>query len=498
MEENKKETASNVPNLPKTKSGNFSEEFELGKLPPQALKLEMALLGALMLEKDALTRVIDIIRKEIFYKKAHQTIFETIFQLFSDSQPVDLMTVSSHLRKNGQLQSVGGAFYLTELTSRVASAANIEYYARVITENYLKRQLIEIGGKIVKEAYDDTVDVFDLLDDSEQNLFELSETNLRRNYEGLGELIHKAIGRLEEIKEKGDGITGVPSGFNNLDAVTSGWQPSDLIIIAGRPAMGKTAFTLSLAKNAAVDHGKGVAFFSLEMGATQIAQRLIAAEAELDQSKLRSGKLEYYEWHQLTSRAGNLSNAPIYIDDTPALSVTDLRAKCRRLKAEKDIQIIIIDYLQLMTTGSKRSNNREQEIAYISRALKEIAKEINVPVIALSQLSRAVESRGGDKRPMLSDLRESGSIEQDADMVLFLYRAEYYNLETYEDGTPTHGIGEVIIGKHRNGGLADIKLRFIKEYAKFMNLDTFETGFNSGSTFQSSMNEEGEDSDAPF
>lgn len=484
-----------------------------GKIPPQALEMEQAVIGALLLEKDALNKVLDTVRPEMFYKEAHELIYEAVNQLFQNSEPIDILTVKNYLSQNGQLEAAGGVFYLTELTSKVASAANIEYHARVIAQKYLLREMIKIGDNIVHKAYDETTDVFDLLDTMEKGLFELSETNLRRNYMGMSDLVHSTLKRLEELQGKEGGVTGVPTGFTMMDAMTSGFQPSDLVIIAARPAMGKTAFTLTAARNAAVRFGVPVAFFSLEMAATQLVQRLLCAEAEIDAQKVRTGRLERYEWEQLTNRIGSLSKAPLYIDDTPALSIMDLRAKGRRLKAEKNIGMIIIDYLQLMT-GSAKAGSREQEIAGISRSLKELAKEIDVPILALSQLSRAVETRGGDKKPMLSDLRESGSIEQDADMVMFLYRPEYYGLTTYEDGTSTQGVAEVIIAKQRNGPVGDVKLQFINKFAKFGDLNDFEAESNLAAmgidpnagksntiTLPSRMNEEGgggEDTDFNF
>ncbi len=448
-----------------------------GRVPPQALEMEQAVLGALLLEKGALNRVVDVVRPEMFYRDAHQIIYQGVNELFQNSEPIDLLTIKHWLSTNGKLEAIGGVYYLTELTSKVASAANIEYHARVIAQKYLMREMIKIGDEVVEKAYDETSDVFDLLDDTEKRLFELSETNLRRNYMAMTDLVHSTLKRLEGLQGQEGGVTGVPTDFRVMDKMTSGFQPSDLVIIAARPAMGKTAFTLSVARNAAVKYGVPVAFFSLEMAATQLVQRLLCSEAEIDAQKVRTGQLERYEWEQLTSRIGNLSKAPIYIDDTPALSIMDLRAKGRRLKAEKNLGMIIIDYLQLMT-GSSKAGSREQEIASISRSLKELAKEINVPIIALSQLSRAVETRGGDKKPMLSDLRESGSIEQDADMVMFLYRPEYYGLTTYEDGTSTQGVAEVIIAKQRNGPVGDVRLQFINKFAKFMDLNDSEAEQN--------------------
>lgn len=465
---------SSNPRITRTKP-NHQNTNMLGKVPPQAIDLEEAVLGALMLEKDALTNVIDILKVESFYKDAHQVIFQAILDLFTESQPIDLLTVTAQLRRSGALEIAGGAFYVTELTSKVASAANIEYHARIITEQSIKREMIRIASDIQKDAYEETTDVFELLDKMEQNLFEISEKNIRKNYSDMKSIMREAIIELEARKGQTDGLTGVPSGLTALDRVTAGWQKSDLVIIAARPAMGKTAFVLSVLRNAAVDHNRPVAIFSLEMSAIQMVNRLISSEAELDSEKIKKGTLAEHEWAQLVHKTAKLSKAPLFVDDTPALSILELRAKCRKLKAQHDIQMIVIDYLQLMSGDSKSGGggNREQEIASISRALKKIAKELEVPVIALSQLSRAVETRGGDKRPQLSDLRESGAIEQDADMVMFLYRPEYYGITEDEDGHSTQGVGEVIIAKHRNGSLDNVKLRFIGRYTKFQDLDGF-------------------------
>lgn len=457
------------------KSNRLSRDITdgLGKLPPQAMDLEEAVLGALMLEKDALTTVIDILKPASFYSDAHKEIYAAIVELFNNSEPVDMRTVANQLRKNGKLEMVGGSYYIAELTSKVSSAANVEFHARIVTEMAIKRNLIQVASEIHHDAYEDTTDVFQLLDKTEQALFEISEANIRKNYDNMRSLMAKAIQELEERKNHKDGLTGVPSGFSALDRVTSGWQKSDLVIIAARPGMGKTAFVVSALRNAAVDFNHAVAIFSLEMSSVQLVNRLISAEAELESEKIKKGNLADYEWEQLIHKTTKLSNAPIFIDDTPALSILELRAKCRRLKAQHDVQLIVIDYLQLMSgDSSKGGGNREQEIASISRALKGIAKELEVPVIALSQLSRAVETRGGDKRPQLSDLRESGSIEQDADMVMFLYRPEYYGITEDESGMPTVGTGEVIIAKHRNGSLENVNLKFIGKFTKFADLDT--------------------------
>ena len=452
---------------------DINTNLDLGKLPPQALDLEESVLGALMLEKDALTNVIDILKPENFYKDANKEIYQSIIDLFNDSEPIDLLTVTSQLKKNGKLEYVGGSFYVTQLTTRVNSASNIEYHARIILEQSIKRQLIEVSGEVQKEAYEDTTDVFDLLDNTEQSLFDISESHIRKNYSQVKGLMKEAIDELQAKKTRKDGITGVPSGFIDLDNITSGWQPSDLVIIAGRPSMGKTAFVLSMMRNASIDHEMPIALFSLEMSSLQIVNRLISSEAELDSDKIKKGNLKDYEWQQLLHKTDQLNNAKIFIDDTPALSILELRAKSRRLKSQHDIQCIIVDYLQLMSGEyGKSSGNREQEIASISRSLKAIAKELNVPVLALSQLSRAVETRGGDKRPVLSDLRESGSIEQDADMVLFIYRADRYDITEDEDGNITAGVAEVLLRKNRNGPTGKVKLKFIERFAKFADMSS--------------------------
>lgn len=452
---------------------DINTNLDLGKLPPQALDLEESVLGALMLEKDALTNVIDILKPENFYKDANKEIYQSIIDLFNESEPIDLLTVTSQLKKNGKLEYVGGSFYVTQLTTRVNSASNIEYHARIILEQSIKRQLIEVSGEIQKEAYEDTTDVFDLLDNTEQSLFDISESHIRKNYSQVKGLMKEAIDELQAKKTRKDGITGVPSGFIDLDNITSGWQPSDLVIIAGRPSMGKTAFVLSMMRNASIDHEMPIALFSLEMSSLQIVNRLISSEAELDSDKIKKGNLKDYEWQQLLHKTDQLNNAKIFIDDTPALSILELRAKSRRLKSQHDIQCIIVDYLQLMSGEyGKSSGNREQEIASISRSLKAIAKELNVPVLALSQLSRAVETRGGDKRPVLSDLRESGSIEQDADMVLFIYRADRYDITEDEDGNLTAGVAELLLRKNRNGPTGKVKLKFIERFAKFADMSS--------------------------
>jgi len=446
--------------------------MEHGKVPPQAVDLEEAVLGAMMLEQDAVTAVIDILKPQVFYKEAHQRIFKAIYNLFSKSEPVDILTVTNELKSNGELDIVGGPYYITMLTSRIASAANVEYHARIIIQKHIQRELIKISSETIKEAFEDTTDVFNLLDKAEQNLFNISENSLRRNYEDMPSLVRQAIEDIESARRNETTFRGVPSGYTELDRITSGWQKSDLIILAARPSMGKTAFALSIARNIAVDFNMPVAVFSLEMSAVQLVTRLISSESEIPAEKLKTGNLAEHEWHQLNSKVNNLVEANIFIDDTPALSIFELRAKCRRLKQQHDIQMVFIDYLQLMTLGGNSKGNREQEISQISRSLKALAKELDIPVFALSQLSRQVETRPGQaKRPILSDLRESGAIEQDADLVLFIYRPEYYKIETFDDNTPTDGIAEIIIAKHRNGATGDVRLRFVRQFAKFEDLN---------------------------
>jgi replicative DNA helicase len=454
--------------------------LQYGKIPPQATDLEEAVLGALMLEKDALANVIDILKPEVFYKEAHQHIFEAIRNLFNRSQPVDILTVTSELKSMGMLDVVGGPYYIAQLTSRVVSAANIEYHTRIIVQKFIQRELIRISSEISTEAYEDTTDVFELLDKAESNLFNVSDTNLRRKYLDMQSILKEAILEIEKAKEASEhneiATLGVPSGFTSLDRLTAGWQKSDLIILAARPSMGKTAFVLSMARNAAIDHGEPVAVFSLEMSALQLVMRLISMETELSTDKLRRGNLADHEWQQLNSRITKLEDAKIFIDDTPALSIFELRAKSRRLVAQHGIKLIIIDYLQLMTGNAENKGMREQEISGISRALKGLAKELNIPVIALSQLSREVEKRPGSKKPILSDLRESGAIEQDADLVLFIYRPEYYKIDQFDDNTPTKGLAEIIIAKHRNGQTGEVKLNFVSHYGKFKDYENFEFG----------------------
>jgi len=460
--------------------------LQQGKIPPQALELEEAVLGAMLIDKKGVDEVIDILQPDAFYKTSHQLIFEAIHQLFQDSQPIDLLTVSSELRKKGKLEAVGGEFYLVQLSQRVASSAHIEFHARIILQKFIQRSLIKISNEIIESAYKESTDVFDLLDEAESKLYDVTQGNIKKSSETAQNLVLEAKKKIEEISKR-DGLSGVSTGFEKLDKLTSGWQPSDLIIIAARPGMGKTALTLSMARNIAVGKQIPVAFFSLEMSSVQLITRLISSETGLSSEKLRTGKLADHEWQQLNVKVTDLEKAPLFIDDTPSLSIFDLRAKARRLSSQHGIKLIVVDYLQLMTAGaSSKTGNREQEISTISRNLKALAKELNIPVIALSQLSRAVETRGGTKRPMLSDLRESGAIEQDADIVSFIYRPEYYNIDEWDDDerTPSEGQAEFIVAKHRNGGLDNIRLKFVGHLGKFEDLDSFDSPFE----FQSKMN----------
>lgn len=484
----------------------FSEH---GRIPPQAIDLEEAVLGALMLEQNALTAVIDILKPEVFYKESHQVIYAAIHRLFAKSEPIDILTVTNELKSSGELELIGGAYFITQLTNRVASTANIEYHARIISQKYIQRELIKISSEIIKDAFEDTTDVFDLLDKAEKNLFAVSENNFRRDYDSMQALVKEAINDIQSARDHDGNLRGIPSGFTELDRVTAGWQKSDLIILAARPGMGKTALVLSMARNIAVDFNIPIAVFSLEMSSIQLVTRLISSETLLPANKLKKGNLENYEWEQLNAKIGKLVDAPLFIDDTPALSIFELRAKCRRLKAQHNIQMVIIDYIQLMSIGGDNKGNREQEISTISRSLKALAKELNVPVIALSQLNRSVETRAGSKRPILSDLRESGAIEQDADLVCFIYRPEYYKIDQDEEGNSTRGMAEIIIAKHRNGALADVKLQFIDKFAKFLDFEgadfeipgdipsEYDYPAENAYTVQSRMNDLPED-DQPF
>lgn len=455
-----------------------------GRIMPQDKEVEEAVLGALMLEKDAYTTVCDILKPECFYEPAHQRIYEAIQSLGAAQKPIDMLTVVEQLRLNNTLEEVGGPVVISELTSRVASGAHVEFHARIVAQKYLARELISFAAGIEGKAFDESNDVDDLLQEAEGKLFEISQRNVKKDVTQIDPVIGQAIEQIQAAANRTSGLSGLESGYHELDRLTSGWQNSDLIIIAARPAMGKTAFVLSMAKNMAVNYNTPVAIFSLEMSNLQLVNRLISNVCELESQKIKSGQLSPLEWEQLMTRVKNLYTAPLYIDDTPSLSIFELRTKARRLVREHHVKFIIIDYLQLMNASGMKFGSREQEVSMISRSLKQLAKELNIPIVALSQLNRSVESRqGGDgKRPQLSDLRESGAIEQDADIVCFIHRPEYYTRSTEDaNGNNIQGLAEFIVAKHRSGSVDDVKMRFKARFARFENWGEEETTFTTGS-----------------
>jgi len=437
--------------------------------PPAVPEIEASVLGGMMIEKEAVPKAIELLSPECFYLKEHRLIYEAMISLFDAGEPIDVVTLYEELKKREQIDEAGGAVYLSKLSQNISSAANIEYHAKIILEKQILRGLITTSHEIAKAAYEGTEDAFDILDEAERKIFEITETHLKKSFQGMDRAVREALEYIEAIHSNTKQKFSVPTGFYELDELLGGFQKSDLIIIAARPSMGKTAFALTLARNAAIDNKVPVGIFSLEMSTMQLIIRMLCSEGRLNAHLVRTGKLPNEEGVKLSKNAHKLIESPVYVDDTPAQTVLEIRAKARRLKAEKNIGIIIIDYLQLMQ-GPSSSESREREISHISRSLKSLAKELNIPVIALAQLNRAVETRP-DKRPQLSDLRESGSIEQDADVVLFLNRPEYYNIKNFaDDGSSTEGIAEVIIGKQRNGPTGEVRLAFIKEYARFENL----------------------------
>jgi len=468
--------------------GNFARELSIsdGKMPPNAVDFERLVIGTFLIDKKGLDHSIDLLTPEVFYDPRHQVIFRTILKLYEGNHPVDIMTIIQDLKKEEKLNLAGGDHYIIELTMGVSSSAHIEYHVRVILEKYILRSLINVSANVIDSSYKESTDVFELLDKAEQSFFEITNGTIKKGFDTANSLVKQAIETIKSLKDK-QGLSGVPSGFRDVDKETGGWQNSDLIIIAARPAMGKTAFLLSMARNIAVGHKIPMALFSLEMASVQLITRMIASETRISSEKLRKGTLDDDEWQRLFSNVSELENAPLYIDETPSLSIFDFRAKCRRLVMQHGVRLIMVDYLQLMTAGGggKGGGNREQEISMISRSLKAIAKELNVPVIALSQLSRSVETRPG-KRPQLSDLRESGAIEQDADIVSFIFRPEYYKITTWdndEEGaeTSTENQAELIIAKHRNGATADVRLSFLKHFAKFGDIEAaFDNNFGGG------------------
>ncbi len=452
-----------------------------GHLQPQATDVEAAVLGALMIDKDAYAVVCEILYPESFYEPRNQKVYAAVRDLSMCERPVDVLTVTEQLAKNGDLEDIGGPVYVTELSSRVASSANIEYHARIIAQKFLARQLISFASMVETKAFDDTTDIDDLMQEAEGSLFELSQRNMKKDYTQIDPVIKNAVEVIQKAAANKDGVTGVPTGYHKLDDITSGWQASDLVIIAGRPAMGKTSFALSMAKNIAADYKVPMAFFSLEMSNVQLVNRLISNCCEIQGSKILNGQLQPDEWDRLDKRMNNLIGAPLYIDDTPGLSVFELRTKARRLVREHGVRLIMIDYLQLMNANGMRFSSRQEEVSTISRSLKGLAKELDVPILALSQLNRGVEAREGfeGKRPQLSDLRESGAIEQDADMVLFVHRPEYYHLYADENGRDMHGMAQIIIAKHRKGATGDVLLSFRGEYTRFENPEDSKLGKKS-------------------
>jgi replicative DNA helicase len=436
------------------------------KLPPQNLEAEQSVLGAVLIDNDALNKILEILTPDQFYKDSHRRIFSAILDLSERNESIDLITLTDHLKAKGELELVGGAAYLSALVNSVPTAANVRQHSKIIAEKALLRSLINVATEIIAQGYEDSGRVEDLLDRAESTIFGISERKIRQSFTSIKDMIKDSFATIEKLAERKERVTGVATGFTDMDEKLAGLQPADLIIIAGRPSMGKTALALGIAQHAAIEKRATCAIFSLEMSKEQLVLRMLCSEARVDAHKVRTGYTGRADWPRLTTAAGRLTDAPIFIDDTPALSVLEMRAKARRLKADRGLDLIIVDYLQLMR-GRGDSETREREISEISRSLKALAKELNVPVIALSQLSRAVESRGGEKRPVLADLRESGAIEQDADVVLFIYRQEVYEPDKEE----VRGIADVNIAKQRNGPVGNLKMQFNSSYTRFEDLD---------------------------
>lgn len=481
-----------------------------GKMPPQAVDLEEAVLGALLIEQDAFQAVSEILQSNYFYKDEHKRIYAAMERLNANNSPIDILLVSEELRRTSELDLVGGMIYLAQLSDKVASALNVEHHARIIFQKYLQRSLIEISTEVQRDAYDESIDVDDLLEKAENRLFTLSQGSMKKDVTQVAPVVEEAIRQMHEASQRSDSLSGIPSGFVGIDRVTSGWQKSTLVIIAARPAMGKTAFVLTMARKMAIEHNIPIAMFSLEMSNVELVKRMMVGETEIVSDKIKNGRLTTEEWKHFDESIGRLTQAPIYVDDTPGLSVFDLRSKARMLHKKYGIKCIIIDYLQLMSASAMRPGSRQEEVSMISRSLKGLAKELEIPIIALSQLNRGVEQRTGEgidgKRPQLSDLRESGAIEQDADMVCFIHRPEYYHILEDKDGNSLIGMAQFIIAKHRSGGLDDINLRFIAELVSFQEPDTFGRANNIGGaehqsltmqTFVSKMNTVGDAGQVP-
>ncbi len=466
---------------------NIDQLRDSSRKVPANTEVEQSILGAMLLEEKAVPKAFEILRPEYFFDKRNRLIFAAMQSLYELNEPIETIAIYEELKKGGKLDAVGGPAYIARLSQDITSAVHIDYHARLILEKWILRKLINTSLEIASSAYEAKEDVFDLLDKAEERIFQISEESLKESFKPMDKAVREALELIEAIHANKMDDFSVPTGLYALDDMLGGFQKSDLIIIAARPSMGKTAFALSIARNAAIDHKVPVAVFSLEMSTIQLVTRLISAEARIDAHSIRTGRFKAEEGAKISRTVHKLSDAPIYLDDTPGQTVLEVRAKARRLKADKNVGMVIIDYLQLMTSSS-RMESREREISTISRSLKALAKELNIPVLALSQLNRAVESTS-DKRPMLSHLRESGSIEQDADVVLFLYRPEVYGIKSYlNDNMPTEGTGEVIIGKQRNGPVGDVRVKFIKEYARYENLD-----MTYGNMAESASSNQGQD-----
>ncbi|ACF14397.1 replicative DNA helicase [Chloroherpeton thalassium ATCC 35110] len=446
---------------------DFSQE---GRIPPSAFEVEQEVLGCILLQGEAIEKVIEKFADDsddIFYDSRHRIIYKAMLRLYTRRDPIDLITLGDELKRNEELERVGGNYYLASLSNKVVSAANVEYYAMIVKEKYLYRRLIALSSQVSKLAYEQSMDVFDLMEQTSQEVFKISQAGIKKNATHIKPLLKESAKVIELLRSRKESVTGIPSGFSDLDRLTAGFQKSDMIIIAARPSTGKTAFALSLTRHAAVEGKSAVLVFSLEMAEIQLATRMLCSEAFVESQLVRTGRISSSDMTSIVSRMDRLSQAEIYIDDTPSISIVELGAKARRMKQEKNIGMIIVDYLQLITAMKDGRTNREQEIAQISRSLKALAKELEIPVIALAQLNRSVEQRGGDRRPQLSDLRESGSIEQDADVVMFLSRPESHGIENFPDGTSTKDVIEVIIGKQRNGPIGDVRLKFLRQYGRF-------------------------------
>jgi len=458
-------------NKKKKQQGQQEMMSPYAQIQPQALEVERAVLGAIMIDKEAYVAVCEILKPKSFYEPRHQKIYEAIESLSVNEKPIDVLTVTEQLAKDGTLEEIGGAAYVAELSSKVATSANIVYHANIIAEKYLSRQMINYANTIGTKAYDGTYDVKDVIMEAERILFEIAQTNMKKDYTDIKTLVGMSTKTMMKNSENKGDVSGISTGYYRLDHLTSGWQNSDLVIIAGRPAMGKTAFALSMAKNIAADQNIPMAFFSLEMSGEQLSNRLISNVCEIEGRKILSGQLDRTEWERFDKRINNLMEAPLYIDDTPGLSIFELKTKAHRMVRERGVRLIMIDYLQLMNANGMRFNSRQEEVAKISQSLKELAKDLNIPIIALSQLNRGVEGRDGaeGKRPLLSDLRESGAIEQDADMVMFVHRPEYYHIYQGSNGEDYRGKAEIIIAKHRKGATDIALLNFRGEYTRFEN-----------------------------